>query len=210
VLEIGVGHGYLLGQIGLRAECACVGIDVLASALAAARETQRTSARGLDLVQGSGFSLPFPDGTFDVVLSLGVIEHYSRETARRMLQEHARVCRPDGRVLVAVPSALDLLHTLLRSGQGRSYPYHPERSHSPWGLARELGGVGLEPIASEGYGPGWSLVEHRSTYWLAAALFKLGLLDRLFTLEDPRLCRWLGNMTLQVARKPRGPKPECA
>jgi SAM-dependent methyltransferase len=88
---------------------------------------------GVDLPKASGFwkaaglnldrffsadvsALPFADGAFDVVLSLGVIEHVGTVTGHRTLapdfaprrlrfaREMMRVTRPGGRVLIACPN----------------------------------------------------------------------------------------------------------
>jgi SAM-dependent methyltransferase len=202
VLEIGVGSGYLLSELSARAECRCVGIDVIDSAARASLETARRAGGSFAFVQGTGFRLPFHDATFDVVTSLGVIEHYAKTESIHLLHEHARVCRAGGRVIVSVPNRLDFTHSLLRAWQGRAYAYYPERSYTPWELSRELRRVGLEPQAADGYAPLWALRQHRLGYPVIAVLSKMGLLDRLHRIQNPRILSWLGNLTLWVATKP--------
>ena len=64
------------------------------------------SARGLAVVRGDATALPFGDASFDHVMSTDVWEHVADdETAAR---EAFRVCRPGGRLLVAVPAGMDL------------------------------------------------------------------------------------------------------
>ncbi len=46
-------------------------------------------------------SLPFPDGTFDLVFHQGLLEHF--RNPREMLVEHRRVLRDGGLILVDVP-----------------------------------------------------------------------------------------------------------
>ncbi len=196
-----MGSGYLLSQLNLVAGCRCVGLDRLTEAIAVSRETSQRSKADVALVRGSGFLLPFADGSFDVVVSLGVIEHFPPEGASALLREHARVCRPNGRVIVSVPNTLDVAHTLLRWLQGKAYRYYPERSYTPWRLSSELRKVGLLPTAADGYAPLWSLRQHRWGYPLTAALHKTGLLDRLDGLGWPRALSWMGSLTLQVASK---------
>ena len=171
-LEIGVGSGYLLSQLNRRLGCRGVGLDILHTALVASRETARHQDSRLQLVQGSGFSLPFHEGTFDVVMSMGVIEHFSVTRTAALLQEHTRVCKYGGRVIVSVPNSLDLFHSALRAFRGTAYPYYPERSYTPWGLGRALQEAGLEPTGADGYAPLWSFRQHWLGYPLIAFLHK--------------------------------------
>jgi SAM-dependent methyltransferase len=156
----------------------------------------------LRLVQGSGFRLPFRDGSFDIVMSMGVIEHFSADRTHEMLLEHARVCRPGGRVIVSVPNALDIFHTAVRGMKGRSYPYYPERSYTPWGLGRALRRAGLAPAEYDGYGPLWSLRQHWLGYLLIAPLHKARLLQLLNRLQSGRVLSCIGTMTIRVGVRP--------
>lgn len=203
VLEIGVGGGSALLELYRSSGCRCYGVDILPSAVDTARRNALAVGARVHVAVASGFLLPFPDAMFDRVLSCGVVEHFPPERSRDLVREHARVCRGGGRVLISVPNALDLLHTLHRWSLGRRYPYWPERSYTPFALARELRAAGLTPVAKDGYGPFWSLRQSRLLYPLGAALFKLGLLDRLGRISNPRLLAWCANMTLLVGEKPR-------
>ena len=205
VLEIGVGAGYGLSQLAARAGCRCVGVDLLRSAMEASRETARRAQVRMSLALASGFNLPFADEAFDAVLSMGVVEHFPVAQSRQMLLEHARVCRRGGRVVVGAPNALDCLHSVLRFWQGERYLYHPERSYTPWGLARELAAVGLAPVSRDGYGLFWSLREHEATHAVAAVLHKTGLLSRMVRIRQRSVCALLGNMTVVAALKPGTP-----
>lgn len=97
VLEIGVNRGY--GSRILASESASlVGVDLShALALQAHRDT------GLPVVQANGQRLPFPDETFDVVVTFQVIEHVWDVGA--YLREICRVLRPEGLLLVSTPQA---------------------------------------------------------------------------------------------------------
>ena len=55
----------------------------------------RSRAPQVQGVTGSGTSLPFPDGIFDVVLSVAVMHHIAApEDVHRTLGEMVRVARP--------------------------------------------------------------------------------------------------------------------
>lgn len=62
--------------------------------------------------------LPFPDGHFDGIWSLGVIEHFI-EGYRDILDETARVLKPGGLVFVTVPSVSPLRRVKVTLG---AYP----------------------------------------------------------------------------------------
>ena len=97
VLDVGCGTGSLLEQLALRPERpALTGIDASPIYLAAAR------ARGPSWTvrEGDACAIPFPDGTFDRVLSQLVLQFIP--DAARAAHEMARVARPGGTVAAAV------------------------------------------------------------------------------------------------------------
>jgi SAM-dependent methyltransferase len=58
--------------------------------------------RGLDVVQGDARDIPFSDGQFGLVVAYDVLEHITED--EQVVAEIARVVRPGGRVLIAVPA----------------------------------------------------------------------------------------------------------
>lgn len=91
VLEVGCGTGLILQRLACLARTAR-GVDLSEGMLAKAR------ARGLDVVQGDATRLPFPDASFDVVVSFKVLAHV--QDIRAAMAEMARVVRPGGYVAV--------------------------------------------------------------------------------------------------------------
>lgn len=89
LLDVGCGKGYLLYEFtqavpGLEV----FGLDISTYALANAKAEVRPV-----LVEGSADALPFPDGQFDFVLSLGTLHNLPVERAFRAFQELQRVGR---------------------------------------------------------------------------------------------------------------------
>lgn len=97
ILEIGSGTGSLLSR--LRAEgYDAVGVDVNARLLEEARRWHGD----LPVQQVDGTALPFPDGSFDIVMSFDVFEHIPDSDAH--LREVRRVLRDGGSYLVQTPN----------------------------------------------------------------------------------------------------------
>ena len=98
VLDVATGSGNA-AIAAARRGCEAVGVDYVAALLERGRV--RAAAEHLDVrfVEGDAENLPFPDASFDGVLSIyGVMfapDH------RRAAAELARVCRPGGRIALA-------------------------------------------------------------------------------------------------------------
>jgi SAM-dependent methyltransferase len=60
------------------------------------------------LVRSDGVALPFPDGSFDIVVSISTLEHIPGNGDTRVMREAARVVRPGGRVVVTVEGGPEL------------------------------------------------------------------------------------------------------
>jgi len=86
VLDVGCSHGWVLGYFAQRGTKA-TGIDVSEIAVAKAR------ALGRDARQSCATSLPFPDASFDVVISTDCLEHLNATDARLAVREMCRVAR---------------------------------------------------------------------------------------------------------------------
>lgn len=67
---------------------------------------------GTKFVEGTVFSMPFRDNSFDAVTMFDVIEHLPRHTEERALLEANRVLRTGGKLYFSTPHA-SLVHTLL-------------------------------------------------------------------------------------------------
>jgi SAM-dependent methyltransferase len=101
VLDFGCGSGY--GTARIAENCrSIIGVDVAADAIAHARQKhQRENLDYITIAPVERQALPFPDQSFDVVLSFQVIEHVMDEA--KYLSEAWRVLRPGGYFLVATP-----------------------------------------------------------------------------------------------------------
>jgi ubiquinone/menaquinone biosynthesis C-methylase UbiE len=94
ILDVGCGLGMMMEYFSKQGN-EVVGIDI------APRVVKENRRRGLTVVEADARNLPFVDESFDLVYSLGVIEHF--EETQQALQEQVRTCKPGGVVVAVVP-----------------------------------------------------------------------------------------------------------
>jgi SAM-dependent methyltransferase len=111
VLDVGCGTGTLVILAKQRQpEAQVVGLDPDDRILRRARA--KAARRGLDIEfeRGTATKLPYPDGSFDRVLTTLVLHHLKTDDKRRACREMLRVLRPGGELHVA---DFDRPHTCL-------------------------------------------------------------------------------------------------
>jgi SAM-dependent methyltransferase len=96
VLDVATGSGNTAMSAARRA-CDVIGVDFVPALLDRARErVQAERLRNITFEAGDTEALPFPDGTFDVVLS--TFGHMFAPDADKALREMVRVAKPGGTV----------------------------------------------------------------------------------------------------------------
>lgn len=102
VLDLACGTGTLALWIKERAPTAeVIGIDADPKVLARARVKAAAGGTAIRLDNGMSYELPYPDRTFDRVLSSLFFHHLSREDKLRTAREVFRVLRPGGELHIA-------------------------------------------------------------------------------------------------------------
>ncbi len=125
LLEIGGGMGTDLAQFAMHGAIV-TDLDLSSGHLKLARENFAVRRLSAEFIWQDAEALPFPEATFDVVYSNGVLHH--TPNTRHVVDEIFRVLRPGGRVIVMV-YAEDSLHYWrnlmwnigLKEGQLRRY-----------------------------------------------------------------------------------------
>jgi SAM-dependent methyltransferase len=98
VLDVACGSGNA-ALVAARRYCEVTGIDYVPALIERAKQRAAAEGTKIDFRVGDAQELPFPDASFDVVLSVfGVMFAPDQEKAAREL---LRVCRPGGRIALA-------------------------------------------------------------------------------------------------------------
>ena len=137
VLDVGCGTG-TLAIAAARRGAVVRAIDPSSQLLDRARKKARRARVDVTFDVGTGEALPYPDDTFDVVLSSFVLHHLSHDDLRLSVQELRRVVKASGRVFIADVGA--------GAQHGGGFDLAA--------AASRFGGVGLEAIESGPLGSG--------------------------------------------------------
>lgn len=100
MLDVGCGTGVLtrMALVIAGPDGSAVGIDPASKMIGVARETAARLGSRAEFKVAAIEELPFPDASFDVVLSSLMLHHLPPDTKRQGL---ARVLKPGGRLVVA-------------------------------------------------------------------------------------------------------------
>lgn len=102
VLDLGAGTGTLaIGTKRLEPECSVVGLDADPEIVGIAEEKAAAAGAEVSFDRGSATDLPYPDGSFDHVLSTLFFHHLMPGDREVALREVARVLKPGGRLHIA-------------------------------------------------------------------------------------------------------------
>lgn len=102
ILDVGCGTGTLALLIKqLYPDTEVTGLDGDARILETAHAKALKAGLQVTFDHGMSFNLPYPDGSFDRVVSSLLFHHLTRETKERTLREIFRVLRPGGELHVA-------------------------------------------------------------------------------------------------------------
>lgn len=150
VLEIGAGTGR--DSFPLVEQGATVyQLDYAENSLRILKRLADESKLSVNIVGGDTFCLPFRDGTFDIIFHQGLLEHFGKPVAEKLLRENIRALKEGGLLLVDVPqrwhSYTVVKHTLIAMGKWFA---GWERSFSVGELRTLLKGLGLTPVYAYG------------------------------------------------------------
>jgi SAM-dependent methyltransferase len=186
----------------------CYAVDIAESTALKAQDRSRALDTPIRIAVADILDLPFPDGAFDYLYSVGTIEHTPHQD--RALSEISRVLAKGGIAIIGVPNKMDPFlfywgsRTMQRLGL---YPYGYEKWYTNDQLARRLESNGLKVINRDSilFLP-WFLRFLDLFFWLnAPGLSRVtGLIVEPFRRlsQSVGLFRKLGYLTVCVVQKP--------
>lgn len=139
VIDVGVGTGSLLQLIHEAMHLEVVGIDISRNAIREAKLRFRSFESKSSLTLGDVFHLPFRNGTFDVVICLGLIEHF-KDSLTPMLNV-LKLVKEGGYAFISVPQRKSL-YTPFKNWQIR-------RKTWPFGFEKEFTVMELKEICEK-------------------------------------------------------------
>lgn len=110
ILEVGAGSGsdlVFLAQKGAY----CTALDYSKEALEVCRKLTKSNGVKVKTVKADCRKMPFDDNSFDLVFSVGLLEHFKNPLP--ILREQIRVVKKGGRILIDVPQKYNL-YTLVK------------------------------------------------------------------------------------------------
>ncbi|HSX41004.1 MAG TPA: class I SAM-dependent methyltransferase [Candidatus Saccharimonadales bacterium] len=107
VVDIGCGDGYVSRYVATHGAFKTIGIDVKESVVQEAKKLEEKEKLGIEYYVGSATKLSMVDDkSMDLALSILVYVHFNSEEMDEATKEAARVLKPNGVFLLAVPHPL--------------------------------------------------------------------------------------------------------
>jgi ubiquinone/menaquinone biosynthesis C-methylase UbiE len=95
VLEVGCSNGRWLRWFKKEYNCEVFGLDNNSEGF--------VNNQDIDFTVGDARKMPFKDNSFDLVFSLGLVEHFNKKERELLLKEQTRVLKDNGYLICLVP-----------------------------------------------------------------------------------------------------------
>ena len=104
VLDLGCGEGYFARHLKARGASTVIGVDQSARMIEMAQQQEAAEPLEIDYYQGCATDLTMiPERSFDMTIAVFLFNYLTVEQSRACMTEVARVLKPGGRFLFAVP-----------------------------------------------------------------------------------------------------------
>ncbi len=154
VLNVGCGEGPQMVVYAGRFK-SMLGVDIMPDRLAGFRKLGDSLHQNVETLESNVESIGLPDGSFDVVMAIDIIEHV--EHPEKLLSEINRLLRPGGRLLITFPamhdkfvdglSALKVFFTRQKKTQREGW--HPDDHQHEYPVGKWVGMVEAAGLRSK-------------------------------------------------------------
>lgn len=153
IAEVGCGSARLLARIGMeRPDLKLIAVDYEEEAIKLVQMSARAYGVKIDTALDDVNHLKFPDNSFDMVLSGGLLEHFV--DPKPALREMVRTLKPGGTFYAAVvPRKVFSLHRPMHRVLGPQVYRTKYNAHAYAQWLRELGLVDVVPLSKGLYPP---------------------------------------------------------
>jgi SAM-dependent methyltransferase len=183
VLEVGCAPARWLVWYAERFGARVTGIEYTARGAELSRQNLAATGVGGSIHQGDFFSADFDPGPFDLVLSLGFIEHF--QDLASAFDRHLTFVKPGGRLLIGVPNFRGLIGVLQRWGDPSYLALHNQAAMDPslYRKLAEASNLRVDAVSYiDGPDPAMLRVSRRSAHAVVLPLSlvrRVGLVDRM-------------------------------
>lgn len=190
-LDIGCGPGTFIGTLPTAHKS--LGVDIAPGQVAYAAERYGEPAKNYQVIAPG--PLPFPDGVFDVVTLVELIEHLEPPAVFALLSEAVRVLKPGGKLVASTPNYQGLwpmIEAMVNKLGEVSYEDQHINKYDKTRLVQEMSPLGLEGLDV-------------SCYMFASpftAFLGWGVADAINWLEPGFITKRFGLLLLATGTKP--------
>jgi SAM-dependent methyltransferase len=124
VLEIGCAPGKYLSWCGIAGRAHISGVEYAPRSF---RKTVNLFAAmdiAADVRCEDIFETSFADGSFDLVYSLGLIEHFNGDRAVEIVRKHVALLKPGGKAVIVIPNFSGWYGALMKRNDAEVYATH--------------------------------------------------------------------------------------
>lgn len=189
VLEVGCAPGKFLLWCAMAKEAQACGVEYAPDSWQATVDMFRATGMSPDIRREDFMQTTFDSGSFDVVYSFGVIEHF--DDPRPMVQKHFDMLRPGGTAIITVPhfGAGSLYGWLCKRMNRKAYDIHNVS------IMSEVGMLALAPERSQARAYVYGRFSPFPLPWPRAiekpVCYGLNMLSKMQPFKIKALCPWL-------------------
>jgi len=143
-IELGCGYGKLSMAIGLLGGQTTL-LDYNQPALEAARQAHRLAGLNPQILMEDLLEIdPKYKNSFDLVCSMGTLEHFSGKYRQAAFQAHVDLLKPGGLLFFTVPNRKAIFYRIAFAIR-KAFKFYPKEFHEEPFSAGELKKLGLQP-----------------------------------------------------------------